>query len=86
MEDFLKEYSILNGIPKREFSVNEFSFSKKGFDIVITSSDMRKITKEDIVVFNHRSKQYRTFKYESCNDKDGMIFKCGEITLTIRKG
>lgn len=85
MEDFDKLYDELYSSLKREFPVKRVSFSKRGFDIVLSPSDMQNIIKADIVVFNHKSRQYRTFEYVSGNNKDGMIFKCGEITLTIQK-
>lgn len=87
MEDFNKAYDKLRPMSKRELSVNGFSFSRKGFDITLSPSVMQKITKADIIVFNGKTKQYRTFRYSSYNERDGMmIFKCGDIMLTIRKG
>lgn len=85
MAEFDELYKELYSSFFKEFLILSFSYSKKGFDVVLTSLDMEKVTKADIVVFNGKSKQYRIFKYVSGDNDTGMVFKCGDITLTIRK-
>lgn len=85
MAEFDELYKELYSSLFKEFLILSFSYSKKGFDIVLTSLEMEKVTKADIVVFNGKSKQYRIFKYVSGDNDTGMVFKCGDITLTIRK-
>lgn len=85
MAEFDELYKELYSSLFKEFLILSFSYSKKGFDVVLTSLEMEKVTKADIVVFNGKSKQYRIFKYVSGDNDTGMVFKCGDITLTIRK-
>lgn len=85
MAEFDELYKELYSSLFKEFLILSFSYSKKGFDVVLTSLDMEKVTKADIAVFNGKSKQYRIFKYVSGDNDTEMVFKCGDITLTIRK-
>ena len=84
MRIFDEFYDELYSSLKKEYLVLAFSYSKKGFDVVLSSFDMKKLTTADIVIFNHKSKQYRMFKYVSGNNDTEMVFKCDDITLTIR--
>lgn len=85
MIDFDELYNDLYSSLKNEYLIMSFSYSKKNFDVVLANGDLRKVTTADIVIFNHKTKQYRVFKYVSGNTDTVMIFKCEDITLTIRE-
>lgn len=85
IEEFDELYKEMYSSLHKVFPILSFSYSKKGFDVVLTSLDMEKVTKADIVVFNGKSKQYRIFKYVSGDNNTGMVFKCEDVALTIRK-
>lgn len=84
MTDFDELYNSLYYSLKNEFPIMSFQYSKNGFDIVLDNDGFKRVTTADIVVFNHKTKQYRVFKHVSDNNGDVKVFKCGNISLTIR--
>ena len=83
MDDFEQLYNNLYDSVKHEYNIIPFRGSKSGFNITIPIEDMSKLTKADIIVFNHKSKQYRIFKFDAMTTDSEMFFKCDNIILTI---
>lgn len=83
MIDFDELYNNLYSSLKNGFSIMSFQHSKNGFNIVLDNDDFKRVTIADIVVFIHKTRQYRIFKYVS-GSADTKVFKCGNIFLTIR--
>ena len=83
MDDFEQLYNNLYDSVKHEYNIISFRGSKSGFNITIPIEDMSKLTKADIIVFNHKSKQYRIFKFDAMTTDSEMFFKCDNIILTI---
>lgn len=66
----------------RNFEIKNIKYSKRGFNITLSKESYDKIRKSDIVVFNHKTRQYRTFEFNN-EDNVGKHFKCGNIELNI---
>lgn len=82
--DFDDLYNELYSSLWKNYMILSFGYSReRGFYAVLTAYDMEKITKADIVVLNHKTKQYRVFKYVSGSNDTDMIFKCDDIPLTL---
>ena len=83
MKDFDMLFNELNSfINKKELNVGELSYSNFIFRITMEKNSYEELNKGDIVIFNHQTKQYRTFKFiEKTNFHTK--FECENLTLLI---
>lgn len=82
--DFDSLYNSLKSSLCKRFDIVSFQYTKEnGFEMVLSYKDMSKITTADIIIFNHKTKQYRTFKYISGDKNTKMIFEYNNILFTI---
>ena len=83
MKDFDMLFNELNSfINKKELNVGELSYSNFIFRITMEKNSYEELNKWDIVIFNHQTKQYRTFKFiEKTNFHTK--FECENLTLLI---
>lgn len=77
LKEIQEEYPIC-----REFQIINIKYSKSGFKVQLSKESYDRIRKSDILIFNHKTKQYRTFVFET-KDENGKHFKCGNIELNI---
>lgn len=83
MKDFDTLFNELNSfINKKELNVGELSYSNFIFRITMEKNSYEKLNKGDIVIFNHQTKQYRTFKFIEKTDFH-IKFECENLTLLI---
>lgn len=67
---------------KKELNIEKLSYSNMIFKITMEKNCYEKLNKGDIVIFNHQTKQYRTFKFiEKTNFHTK--FECENLTLLI---
>ena len=67
---------------KKELNIEKLSYSNMIFKITMEKNCYEKLNKGDIVIFNHKTKQYRTFKFiEKTNFHTKL--ECENLTLLI---
>lgn len=83
MKDFDMLFNELNSfINKKELNIGELSYNNLIFRLTMEKNYYEKLNKGDIVIFNHQTKQYRTFKFvEKTNFHTK--FECENLTLLI---
>lgn len=77
LKEIQEEYPIC-----REFQIINIKYSKSGFKVQLSKESCDRIRKSDILVFNHKTRQYRTFEFNN-EDNVGKHFKYGNIELNI---
>lgn len=83
MKDFNTLFNELNNFDtKKELKIKELSYNNLIFRLIMEKNCYEKLNKGDIVIFNHQTKQYRTFKFiEKTNSHTK--FECENLTLLI---
>lgn len=82
MKNYNEMFSLLKNKISNQFNLLEFKYSNNIFTIKLELCDFKKITCADILIFNHKTKQYRIFNYISHNEKE-IIFQNSNLFLKI---
>lgn len=83
MNDFESLFeSLKNTITKTQLNIKKFTYENFIFNLTIDQEDYKKINHGDIIIFNHKTKQYRIFKFfEETNNY--IKFKCDKLFLIM---
>lgn len=83
MKDFDMLFNELNSfINKKELNIGELSYNNLIFRLTMEKNYYEKLNKGDIVIFNHQTKQYRTFKFVEKTNYHTK-FECENLILLI---
>lgn len=82
MKNYNEMFSSLTNKPSNQFNLLEFNYSKNIFTIKLELDNFKKINCGDILIFNHKTKQYRIFNYISHNEKE-IVFQNSNLFLKI---